>query len=47
MLRRSEIEVNRVLIDGVDTGSFRQGRVVHLSVSTDAMEDLRVKTSGR
>jgi len=46
MLRGSEIEVNRVLVDGADMGSFRQGRVDYLGMSTDAMQDVQVKTGG-
>ena len=46
MLRGSEIEVNRVLIDGADMASFRQGRVDYLGMSTDAMQDVQVKTGG-
>lgn len=44
MLRGSEIEVNRVMVDGADVSSFRQGRVDYVGFSTDAIDDVQVKT---
>jgi Carboxypeptidase regulatory-like domain/TonB-dependent Receptor Plug Domain/TonB dependent receptor len=46
MLRGSEIEVNRVMVDGADISSFRQGRVDYVGFSTDAIDDVQVKTGG-
>jgi hypothetical protein len=44
MLRGSEIEGHVFQLDGADVGSFRQSRADYIQLSTDAIQDVQVKT---
>jgi hypothetical protein len=44
MLRGSEIEGHVFQLDGADMGSFRQSRADYVALSTDAIQDVQVKT---
>jgi outer membrane receptor for ferrienterochelin and colicin len=44
MLRGSEIEGHVFQLDGADMGSFRQSRADYVGLSTDAIQDVQVKT---
>jgi outer membrane receptor protein involved in Fe transport len=45
MIRGSEVESNRILMDGADMGSFKQGRIDYVGSSTETMEDVQVTTA--
>ena len=44
MVRGSEIEGHVFQLDGADIGSFRQSRADYIQLSTDAIQDVQVKT---
>lgn len=45
MIRGSEVESNRIMMDGADMGAFRQGRIDYVGTSTETMEDVQVTTA--
>ena len=47
MVRGTDIESHVTLVDGADMGSFRQNWAgLYMGLSTDALEDVQVKTGG-
>jgi len=45
MLRGGSVEGHAILLDGADVGSWRQSRPDYVQFSTDAIEDVQIKTA--